>query len=58
MGQFRKKGYNLVMEGEINRLGKFAYFQAPRLHSTIEALQLSLTWPVFLARHAKRYVPR
>jgi hypothetical protein len=57
-GHFRKKGYTAVMEGEIGGLGKFAYFNAPNTHSTIEALQLSLAWPVFLAKHATRYTPR
>ena len=54
-GQFRRKGYTVLMEGEIKGLGEFAYFHAPELHSTVEALQLSYTWPVFLAKHATRY---
>ncbi len=55
MEQLRKKGYTVSMEGEIAGLGKFAYFDAPDLHCTVEVLQLSLTWPLFLARHATPY---
>jgi 4-hydroxyphenylpyruvate dioxygenase-like putative hemolysin len=58
ISQFQKDGYTMLMEGEIKGLGKFAYFHAPDLHSTIEALQLSFTWPVFLAKHARIYNAR
>jgi hypothetical protein len=55
--QFLKKDYTLSMEGEIEGLGKFAYFHAPDLHCTVEALQLSLSWPLFLAKYARPYRP-
>jgi GH24 family phage-related lysozyme (muramidase) len=45
------------MEGEIEGLGKFAYFHAPGLHFIVEALQLSFSWPAFLAKNATRFRP-
>jgi hypothetical protein len=55
---FAGRGYRSILEGQIRGLGKFAYFEAPDLHCTLEALQLSLSLPLFLAGNAKWYSGR
>ncbi|MEP7362926.1 MAG: VOC family protein [Acidobacteriota bacterium] len=49
------RGYRSILNGSIQGLGKFSYFDAPDLHCIIEPLQLSLTLPLFLAANAKPY---
>ncbi len=49
------QGYRPVLEGWIRGLGKFAYYEAPDLHTIVEPLQLSLSLPLFLAKHATWY---
>jgi catechol 2,3-dioxygenase-like lactoylglutathione lyase family enzyme len=50
--------YPCVLEGSIRGLGKFAYFEAPDLHCVFELLQLSLSFPLFLAKNAQWYSVR
>jgi catechol 2,3-dioxygenase-like lactoylglutathione lyase family enzyme len=49
------RGYELILEGQIHGLGKFAYFEAPDMHCVLELLQLSLSFPVFLLQEATVY---
>ena len=49
------RGYRPILEGKIRGLGKFAYFEAPGMHCILEPLQLSLSFPLFLAKNAKPY---
>ena len=51
----RQRGYRALMQGQIQGLGRFAYFEAPDMHLIIELLQLSLDLPLFLAEHAAWY---
>lgn len=53
-----RRGYQLILEGRIHGLGKFAYFEAPDMHCILEILQLSLSLPVFLIKNAKLYSGR
>jgi hypothetical protein len=50
---FAGPGNSCVLEGRIQGLGEFAYFEAPGLHCVFELLQLSLSFPLFLAEHAQ-----
>jgi hypothetical protein len=43
-----QKGYEILMEGEIEALDKVAYFQPPGAGCVVEALQLFPTLPLFL----------
>jgi hypothetical protein len=45
------------MEDEIDGLAKFAYFEPGGAGCVVEVLQLFLSMPVFLAKHAIRYPP-
>ena len=47
------RGYRKLMEGRIDHLGEFAYFEADDMHCILEPLQLSVEWPLFLARNAR-----
>lgn len=49
------RGYRSIMEGKIQELGDFAYFEAPDLHCIVEPLHLSANLPIFLARNAVSY---
>jgi hypothetical protein len=49
------RGYRSILSGRIRGLGRFAYFEAPDMHCTLELLQLSLSFPLFLAANAKWY---
>jgi hypothetical protein len=49
------RGYRKLMEGNIERLGQFAYFEAGGLGCIVEPLQLSMELPLFLMERAKRY---
>src|SRR5260370_3349675 len=51
----RQRGYRALMQGQIQGLGRLAYFEAPDMHLIIELLQLSLDLPLFLAEHAAWY---
>ena len=51
----KQRGYQPLMQGQIQGLGRFAYFEAPDMHLIIELLQLSLELPLFLAEHAAWY---
>ena len=51
----QQRGYQPLMQGQIQGLGRFAYFQAPDMHLIVEPLQLSLELPLFLAEHAAWY---
>jgi catechol 2,3-dioxygenase-like lactoylglutathione lyase family enzyme len=51
----KQRGYQALMQGQIQDLGRFAYFEAPDMHLIIELLQLSLELPLFLAEHASWY---
>jgi hypothetical protein len=51
----RLRGYQKLMQGKINRLGQFAYFEANDMHCIVEALQFSIEFPLFLADQAKLY---
>lgn len=52
------RGYRLILEGRINGLGEFAYFEAPDLHCIVEPLHLSAKLPLFLAHNAVLYAGR
>ena len=54
-GSLAERGFRSILEGRIRGLGKFCYFEAPHLPCILEVLQLSFSFPVFLAKHAKRY---
>jgi hypothetical protein len=58
MKSFAGPGYQCILEGHIRGLGEFAYFEAPDLHCIVELLQLSLSFPLFLAKNAKPYSGR
>jgi len=45
-------GCQPILTGEIAALGKFAYFDCPAMHCTLEALELASTFPLFLMSHA------
>ena len=49
------RGAVKLMEGHIDRLGQFAYFQDAGMQCIIEPLQLSAELPVFLAQKASAY---
>ena len=49
------RGYQSILEGQIQGLGEYAYFEAPDMHCIVEALHLSAKLPLFLARNAVRY---
>ena len=49
------RGYRKLMEGSIQRLGRFAYFEARDLQCIVESLELSMELPLFLAERARRY---
>lgn len=49
------RGYRSILKGRISGLGEFAYFEAPDMHCTLELLQLSVSFPLFLAANAKWY---
>jgi hypothetical protein len=51
----KQRGYQALMQGQIQGLGRFAYFEASDMHLIIELLQLSLALPLFLAEHAAWY---
>jgi methylmalonyl-CoA/ethylmalonyl-CoA epimerase len=51
----RRRGYQKLMQGKIDRLGHFAYFEANDMHCIVEALQFSIESPLFLADQAKVY---
>jgi methylmalonyl-CoA/ethylmalonyl-CoA epimerase len=53
--ELRQRGYPMLMEGHIDRLGRFAYFDAPDLHTIVEPLQLSIGLPCFLAEKSCSY---
>jgi hypothetical protein len=53
-----RRGYQLILEGQIRGLGKFAYFEVPDMHCIVEILQLSVSLPVFLVGHAELYSGR
>jgi hypothetical protein len=55
---FAGPGCQCILEGRIRGLGEFAYFEAPDLHCIVELLQLSLSFPLFLAKNAKPYSGR
>jgi hypothetical protein len=55
---FEGPGHKCILEGRIRGLGKFAYFEAPGMHCVLELLQLSLSFPLFLARNASWYSGR
>ena len=50
-----RRGYKKLMEGRIDRLGEFAYFEARDMHTIVEALHLSLEFPFFLHERTERY---
>ena len=52
------RGYRSIMEGQIQGLGEFAYFEAPDMHCIVEPLHLSVSLPLFLARNAETYSGR
>ena len=52
------RGYRSILEGRIQGLGEFAYFEAPDMHCIVEPLHLSSKLPLFLARNAVRYSVR
>lgn len=49
------RGCRLLLEGSIDQLGSFAYFESPELHCIVEPLQLSAAFPLFLAENAQWY---
>lgn len=49
------RGYAILLEGRIDQLGAFAYFEAPDMHCILEPLQLSVELPLFLAQNARWY---
>jgi hypothetical protein len=51
----RGRGRRSILDGRIRGLGRFAYFEAPDLRCTVEILQLSVSFPLFLAANAERY---
>ena len=53
--ELRQRGYSKLMAGHIDRLGRFAYFDAPDLHTIVEPLQLSIGLPCFLAEKSCTY---
>ena len=52
------RGYRAILDGRIEGLSEFAYFEAPDMQCIVEPLHLSLGLPLFLARRAKRYTGR
>lgn len=50
-----RQRYELILEGQINGLGKFAYFDVPEMHCILEVLQFSLSLPLFLIQNATVY---
>jgi methylmalonyl-CoA/ethylmalonyl-CoA epimerase len=52
------RGYESILEGRIDGLGEFAYFDAPDMHCILEPLQLSSDLPLFLAENATWYSGR
>jgi hypothetical protein len=55
---FAERGYQCILSGRIRELGEFAYFETADLHCIVELLQLSLSFPVFLAKNAECYSGR
>ena len=53
--RLKQRGYEVLMEGRIQGLGQFAYFAVPDLHCVIELLQLSRSFPLFLAEKGTIY---
>ncbi|MDX2153731.1 MAG: VOC family protein [Bryobacteraceae bacterium] len=53
--ELQRRGYVRLLEGRIRGLGKFGYFEAPELACIVEPLELSLAFPLFLAKRAKWY---
>jgi Glyoxalase/Bleomycin resistance protein/Dioxygenase superfamily len=49
------RGYRKIMEGQIDRLCEFAYFEATEMHCILEPLHLSIELPLFLAGNAQSY---
>lgn len=49
------RGYRPILDGKIRGLGKFSYLEAPDMHCILEPLQLSLSFPLFLARNATQF---
>lgn len=54
-GRLERRGCRLLMEGAIDGLADFAYYDAPDLHTIVEPLRLSARMPLFLARRARLY---
>ena len=52
---FARQRCELLLEGQINGLGKFAYFDVPEMHCILEVLQFSLSLPLFLIQNAAVY---
>jgi glyoxalase/bleomycin resistance protein/dioxygenase superfamily protein len=50
-----QRGYQPLMQGQIQGLGRFAYFEAPDMHLIVELLQLSVELPLFLAEYGAWY---
>jgi hypothetical protein len=50
-----RRGNPLLLDGAIDGLGKFAYFEVAEMHCILEVLQLSLSLPLFLLEHAEVY---
>jgi catechol 2,3-dioxygenase-like lactoylglutathione lyase family enzyme len=53
--QLEERGCSLLLQGTIDDLGSFAYYEAPDLHCVVEPIQFSLGLPISLAKHAKSY---
>ena len=49
------RGYKKILEGKIDRVSEFAYFDAGEMHCIIEPLHLSSELPLFLAEHGQSY---
>ncbi len=49
------RGYKVLMEGRIDGVAEFAYYEAHDLHCIVEPLKLSSQLPAFLARNASIY---
>lgn len=52
-----QRGYKLLMEGRIEQVAEFAYYEARDLHCIVELLELSARLPAFLACRASCYPP-
>jgi 4-hydroxyphenylpyruvate dioxygenase-like putative hemolysin len=49
------RGYKVLMEGRIDGVAEFAYYEAHDLHCIVEPLKLSSQLPAFLACHSSIY---